>query len=104
MTTACPGQSINVTFKTEFEAVPDISLGMAGLAVHLDRPGGNFLSYEVVHTTLNITRNIELVSEQGFVIVLGESDDQSVHLKHVYYSWMACQNFGERFSPSVEWS
>ena len=84
-----------MTFKTTFDEVPSIAISLVGFSAHLDTQSPES-SHDVDLLALN--KEILNTSADGFNATVTGVDGDSVFLKHVYCSWMACQNLDETSS------
>ena len=85
-----------MTFKTTFDEVPSIAISLVGFSANLDSPESGYSDHDVDLLALN--KEILNTSANGFNATVTGLDGGNVFLRHVYCSWMACQNLNETSS------
>ena len=103
LATLSPEENTNVFFKTRFDEAPTVAMSLVGFSAHLDAQVLNFpgddegIDDDLGFDLFSIDKNID-VSVFGFSATLTGANGSNVELKHVYCSWMACENLNQTSS------
>ena len=103
LATLSPEENTDVLFKTRFDEAPTVAMSLVGFSAHLDAQVLNFpgddegIDDDFGFDLFSIDKNID-VSAFGFTATLNGANGTNVELKHVYCSWMACENLDQTSS------